>query len=102
MSDTPGEGEANRIYVGAKPVISGFVANKLNAVWDKYYPEYHIDGQNVTYAADYQMPEHVYYDASFIVDRDKPTDTQEQYRDYLLPVSSGYHLVFQVNQTHLK
>lgn len=89
MSDTPGEGEANRIYVGAKPVISSYVANKLNAVWDKYYPEYHIDGQNVTYAADYQMPEHVYYDASFIVDRDKPTDTQEQYRDFLLP-SEGY------------
>lgn len=93
MSDTPGEGEANRIYVGAKPVISGFVANKLNAVWDKYYPEYHIDGQNVTYAADYQMPEHVYYDASFIVDRDKPTDTQEQYKDYLLP-SEGYPQYF--------
>lgn len=93
MSDTPGEGEANRVYVGAKPVISSYVANKLNSVWDRYYPEYHINGQNVTYAADYQMPEQVFYDASYIVDKDKPTDTQEQYKDFILP-SEGYPQYF--------
>lgn len=93
MSDTPGEGAANRVYVGAKPVISKFVADKLNAVWDKYYPEYHIDGQDVTYAADYQMPEQVFYDAYYIIDRDKPTDTKEQYKDFLLP-SEGYPQYF--------
>ena len=89
MSDTPGEGPQNRVYVGAKPVISSYAADKLNAVWDKYYPEYHIDGQNVTYAADYQMPQQVYYTAKYIYERDKPTDTSSQYSDFLLP-SEGY------------
>lgn len=89
MSDTPGEGAANRVYVGAKPVISAYAADKLNAVWDKYYPEYHINGQNVTYAADYQLPQSVYYEANYIYDRDNPTDTSSPYRDFLLP-SEGY------------
>lgn len=85
MSDTPGAGPQNRVYVGAKPIISNYTADKLNAVWDKYYPEYHIDGQDVTYAADYQNPESVYYEAYYIYDKDNPSDATSQYSDYLLP-----------------
>lgn len=85
MSDTPGPGKENRVYFGAKLVISKNAADKLNAYWDRYFPEYHIDGQDVPWAADYTRPSSIAYTAQYMVDNDKPTDTKDPYNPILKP-----------------
>lgn len=88
MSDNPGEGPGNRVYVGAKPVISVELANKMNAVWNQYYPQYKVTGQNVPYALDYSGANNVNYSANYIVDRRDPTNTTKQYSDYYNPTEA--------------
>ncbi|HMS92671.1 MAG TPA: hypothetical protein PKC05_04235 [Candidatus Saccharibacteria bacterium] len=79
MSDILDDGPQNRIYVGAKPIITKELASKLNAVWDKDFPQYHIDGQDVPWAADYSMPKNVSFNASYVVDNNNRTDTTLSY-----------------------
>jgi len=88
MSDTPGDGPANRVYFGAKPVYSKEAADKLNSVWDRHFPEYHIDGQDVPWAVDHYRPGGIYYNARYVVDAEKPTDTRDAYNPYYKPSES--------------
>lgn len=79
MSDILGDGPQNRIYVGAKPIITKELATKLNSVWDKDFPQYHIEGQDVPWAADYSMPRNVSFNASYVVDNKNRTETTQAY-----------------------
>ncbi len=85
MSDTPGDGPENRIYVGAKPIVTKALADKLNKVWDQYYPQYHIDGQDVPWAADYTRPYQVGLTAFYIVDNRNKTETTRKYTSLYKP-----------------
>lgn len=92
MSDTPYSGEnrvsADRVYVGARPVVTQQTAADLNKFWDKYFPDYHIDsahGKDVTYAADYTLVTNVGFTANYIVDSEKPTDTKDPYSTLYKP-----------------
>lgn len=85
MSDTPGAGPENRVYVGAKPVVSKVLADRMNKVWDPHFPEYHIDGQDVPWAVDNLNSQQIYYEANYIVDNNDRSDTAKAYTDLLKP-----------------
>lgn len=85
MSDTPGDGPENRVYFGAKPVVTKELADRLNKVWDNHFPEYHIEGQDVPWAADYAKPYGVGLFASYLVNDKDRTNTTEEYGSLIKP-----------------
>lgn len=85
MSDKPGNGKENRVYVGAVPIISVETADKMNAFWNRHFSDYRIKGEDVATAADYTMPASVYFEASYIVEKDNPTKSTGGYDNLLKP-----------------